>query len=368
MKILIIGAGPIGCYTAQLLKNSDKASEITIIEEHEALGRPLHCAGLVSKDVFKDSLVSLDPQIIINRIDGADIFLDGAKFTIRRDSIAFVIDREKFDSFLGSGLDIRYESKFIGAEKEKGGYLIETDKGEHYADILIGADGANSSVRRILGFQEELNCLKGVQFRMTYKTKKNFVQVHLKKPFFAWIIPENENIIRAGIISQNPYHDLINFLKETKIRGEILDKFAGIVPLGICETHKENIFLVGDAACQIKPLTQGGIYYGMRCAEILADCILKRKFNEYERKWQERFSREIEIGLKLRKIYESLDKDSIAKIFYLLKKNRLLLEKFGDFEKHSKVLGALLKHLHIKSFFGKILLSIIKDVTLKQRF
>lgn len=364
MKVLIVGAGPIGSYTARLLTEKDDSVEVKLIEEHEELGRPMHCAGLVSRHVFDDALIPLDKTTIINHIDGAEIFFNGDSFQIRRKDVAVVIDRERFDRSLGSGLDISFDTRFIGAEKEKNGYLVETDKGEYHTDILIGADGANSTVRRIDGIKESIEYLRGTQFRVRYKTKKNFVQVYLKKPFFAWIIPESSDIIRAGIISANPYHDLLDFLKGLNIKGEILDKFAGLVPLGACSTQLDNIFLVGDAACQIKPITQGGIYYGMRCAEILADCILKRRPHDYERKWQDRFNREIQVGLKIRKLYESLSNDNMANIFGLLKKNRLILEKFGDFENHSRVVSALVRSSPLKNFLVKILLGIIKDIRL----
>ena len=171
MKVLIVGAGPIGCYTARLLNKFDKSIDVEIVEEHQEIGRPIHCAGLVSKQVFSDSLIPLDGKTIINNIDGAEIFFDSESFQIKRKSIAVVIDREKFDSSLGRGTKILSNTRFIGAEREKNGYLIETDKGEHYTDILIGADGANSAVRRILGLKENIEYLRGVQFRIKYRTK-----------------------------------------------------------------------------------------------------------------------------------------------------------------------------------------------------
>jgi len=361
MRILIVGAGPIACYLARLLRVK-KDLEIKLIEEHQELGKPVHCAGLVSKKVFSHSRIKLNPKTILNTIDGAQIFYNNQSFQIKRRSIALVIDRESFDRYLGEGLLIDFNTRFIGLEKEKDKLLIETDKTEYYTDILIGADGANSTVRKIAGFKEEIEYLKGVQFRIKHRVKKNLVQIYLKKPFFAWIIPEDEETVRAGIISYNPYHELLDFLKERDIQGPILEKFAGVVPLGTCQTQKENIFLVGDAACQVKPLTQGGIYYGMRCAEILADCILKKRPYEYERRWQERFGQEIKIGLKIRKAYLGLNDEDLARVFWLLKKNRFILEKFGDFENHSRVFSVLAKTLKIKNLLGKLLLDILKGI------
>jgi geranylgeranyl reductase family protein len=361
MKILIVGAGPIGCYTARLLKEKKKGLDIQIIEEHDKVGRPVHCAGLVSTDVFTKAELAIDKSTIINTIDGAEFFLGDDSFRIRRKNVAFVIDREKFDYSLGRGFKINLDTRFVGVEKEGSGYLVETDKGEYYADIVIGADGANSALRRIAGFKEDIKYLKGVQFRMKYaECDKNFVQVYLKSPFFAWIIPENADTVRAGIISDNPYRDLSKFLKDRGIEGEIIEKFAGILPLGKCSSQMGNLVLVGDAACQVKPLTHGGIYYGMRCAEILADCIVRNRLSEYEKKWQSRFSREMAVGLKIKKLYAELGGENLKKLFILLKKNKEILEELGDFENHSKVIYALVRSTGLRSFLGDIFLHIFR--------
>jgi len=363
MKILIIGAGPIGCYTARLLKEKRLDFDIEIIEEHEKIGRPVHCAGLVSKGVFSEARICIDESTIINRIDGAGFFLDGDSFKIKRKDVALVIDREKFDYFLGNGFKVNLNTRFVGIEKEGQGYLVETDRGEYHADIVIGADGANSLLRRTGGFKEKIEYLRGVQFRMRYRSRhKNYVQVYLRDEFFAWLIPESEEVVRGGIISDNPYHDLIEFLEDENIDVEILEKFAGVVPLGECSTQNDNLFLVGDSACQVKPLTHGGIYYGMRCAEILVDSIINSNGSDYEKQWRRRFAREIQIGLRVKQLYQQLNHDNIARVFNFLKNNVDLLEHFGDFENHSKVISAVLKDPRLQAVLGKILINIIREI------
>jgi len=363
MKILIVGAGPIGCYTARLLAKSGGDMDVRIIEEHSEIGRPVHCAGLVSQEVLTHARFPIDPGCIVNQIDGAELCYNGDSFKINRKDVAVVIDRERFDRFLGEGLSIDFNTRFMGLEKEGSGYLVETDKGEYYADIVIGADGANSAMRKAAGFSEQVSYLRGVQFRLHYdRCETNLVQVYLSNPLFVWIIPESKGIVRVGVLSHNPYHDLLTFLKEKSIDGEILEKFAGIAPMGRCLTSKDRLFLVGDAACQVKPLTQGGIYYGMRCAEILTDCILANKMNRYERQWQERFGREIDIGLKVRQMYQQLKPDTMAKIFSVLKKNSSLLEEFGDFENHSKFISAIFRTSGLQSILGVLIANIIKDI------
>ena len=362
MKIIIIGSGPIGCYTAHLFNKLMPKIEVVNIEEHPQVGKPVHCAGLVSNRVFQESEIPLDSGCIINIIDGARFFFNSDSFLIRRKDAAVVVDRCKFDSNLSKGLEIISNTRFVGIEKNSKGYLIETDKGEYYADIVIGADGVNSLLRRAIGREEKINYFRGVQFRIRSKCKRNIVNVYIRSPFFAWAIPEDENVMRVGIISDNPYHDLLDLLKKEGIKGEVLEKFAGVVPLGRCLSQRDMIFLVGDAACQVKPLTHGGLYYGMRCADILVDCISQNRPDDYQKRWQERFGREINIGLKIRQIYTKLSQDNIAKLFAIFKENVNIIEKFGDFENHSKVISEIIKSPKLQILLGKVIFSLIKDI------
>ena len=361
MKILIIGAGPIGCYAARLLK--EKNHDVEVIEEHPEIGRPVHCSGVFSKQVLSEIKIPINPDVVINHVDGAQFFFNSDNFKIERKDVALIVDRERFDQSLGEGLSVHFNTRFMGIGREGSGYLVETDKGEFYADIVIGADGANSSVRKLGGFKEEIEYLRGVQFRIEHNNdNKNYVQVYLRHPFFAWVIPENENTVRVGIISRNPYHDLLEFLKQISLEGKILEKFAGIVPLGWAQSQQDNLFLVGDAACQVKPMTHGGVYYGMRCAEILADCIFENKPHEYENRWKERFGREINIGMKIRRLYERLNHNDAQEIFMILKENVKLIERFGDFENHSKILALIVRNPRLQIMLGKVMINMFKDI------
>ena len=362
MKIVIIGAGPIGCYTAQLFNRFMPAAEVVNIEEHPQVGKPVHCAGLVSNRIFEDSRIPLDRGCIINIVDGARFFFNSDSFLIHRKAAAVVVDRSKFDMNLSKGLSIESNTRFVGIEKDGSGYLVETDKGEYYADMVIGADGANSLLSKAIGGRQTIDYFRGVQFRVKTKCKRGIVNVYIRNPFFAWAIPEDEGVMRVGIISDNPYHDLLDLLKTEGIKGEVLEKFAGVVPLGRCQTQKDRIFLVGDAACQVKPLTHGGLYYGMRCAEILADCVLQNRFDDYQRKWQERFGREINIGLKIRQVYAKLSLGNINSLFSILKENVDTIEEFGDFENHSRVISEIIKKPKLQIMLGKILFELIKDI------
>ncbi len=368
MEIVIVGAGPVGCYTAQLLKNYGIKNRI--IEKNREVGKSARCAGLVGRQVFENSLLPLSESSIVNRINGALFFYGDDNFQIKREKVAYVIDRRKFDKELSRGLNVECGKKLIDLKKEGSGYILKTNLDDIYADLVIGADGPTSQVRKFINSnirnkknnkeKDKIKLYLGVQYRI--KLDKNLFfptisQVHLREgiSFFIWIIPEGNNTIRLGVISKNCRKDLEQFIKDFRITGKIIEKLAGIVSLGLTQNFYQNIALVGDAACQIKPLTGGGIYYGLKSAEILADCIREGKLGEYDKRIRNKFRREIKFGLKARKIYEKLNNDELKDIFLIFKKNARFIEKVADFESHSVIFREALKNPKIFIETGKIL-------------
>jgi digeranylgeranylglycerophospholipid reductase len=146
------------------------------------------------------------------------------------------------------------------------------------------------------------------------------------------------------VVSENAHDDLNGFLREFKIEGEIVGKLAGMITVGLTKNYYKNIALVGDAAVQVKPLTGGGIYYGLKSAELLVKCIIDNRLDEYDKRLKKKFGREIKFGLKARKLYEGINEKELKNIFVLFKKNAGIIERAANFENHSVIFIELLKN------------------------
>jgi geranylgeranyl reductase family protein len=379
MEIVIVGAGPIGCYTAQLLKKCG-INSFRIIEEHDEVGKPVRCAGIVGKPVFDDSLIHLSRGSILNQINGASFFYKGDNFKIKRSGVALVIDREKFDKELSQGLEVECGIRLLRIEEEqdKGSrYRLKTNQGDIWADMVIGADGPRSRVKKFIDSKGNnsnscdgsdgsglggTNFYKGVQYRIKLEDdifSREMTRVYMREgiPFFVWIIPEGDGIIRLGVIAENAHRELERVIEEESIKGEIIDRLAGIIPLGLCQSVYKKVAVVGDAARQVKPLTGGGIYYGMKAAEILVECIQEDALAGYDRRWKSKFGREIKFGLWARKVYERLNKGEyeLKNIFSLFKENVDFIERAANFENHSLLFREAFKRPKIFMEAGKIL-------------
>ncbi|MFA7115007.1 MAG: NAD(P)/FAD-dependent oxidoreductase [Candidatus Omnitrophota bacterium] len=332
-NIIIVGAGPIGCYCGQLLKKS--GCKVTLLEEHKQIGTPAHCAGVVSHKLLKGIKGFLTEEIIENTVTSGEIFYKNKSFVLRQNKGIDIIDRIKFDKFLSKELDIKFSTRFLGLEEISGKYIVETDRGEFHADIVIGADGAKSLVREFVT-DEPVKCLKGVQFRLKAVVKnKQKVIVDISDNKLFWSIPVSSDEFKVGVISKNPFMDLKETMGFRKIKGEVLGKIAGFVPYGVIrKISRDNIFLIGDSACQIKPFTFGGLFFGIKAAGILSDCIIKNKVNEYSLRWDELYGKKNQILWEIRKRYDSFSEEDRAKVFNILKKNVKIIEECTDFDNH----------------------------------
>ena len=164
-----------------------------------------------------------------------------------------------------------------------------------------------------------------------------------------------------GTISPNPYQELNSFIERLGIKGDVLEKNAGAIPIGTCQLVKGNVALLGDAACQVKPITSGGIYYGMKSAEILLDAIKEGDLSLYEKRWTEEFEREIRICLLARNVLENMDEDVLKKIFAYAKENIKLIEKTGDFENHSSVIWGVVMNPRTYPTIGTLLMGLVRN-------
>jgi geranylgeranyl reductase family protein len=342
LKIIIIGAGPVGCYLGQLLSR-DGFSPL-LIEEDAEVGRPVRCAGIVGRGVFEDLEIKPDASSILNEIHGAEISFRNFAFDIGRRQVAYIVDRAKFDRNLGAGLKVQTGTKFLSFSKSGKHIKIKTSRGDFDADILVGADGPNSRVRKAARLRGEVKLHKGLQYRIEGQASDlQRVLVHFIRPFheFAWIIPEGNGILRVGVISSRPHLDLEVFIRQHGLRGRVIEKNGGLIPIGRVDLCNKNVAVVGDAAAQVKPITSGGIYYGMRAAEMLAKAIREGDLSQYPKNWQAQFGQEIAFCLLARGVMESINAKTQERIFNYMQDNAHLIEQLADFENHSSVIWGL---------------------------
>jgi flavin-dependent dehydrogenase len=286
--VIIIGAGPAGCRTAELLA---KEKKVLVIEEHREIGVPVQCTGLVSSKLLEIHL-DIPKGIIQNKINVARFFSPtGTKFELSVKKPVLVIDRKKLDKWLAekakkSGVKFRFNTKFKKFKKLKDKIIVETNKGIFEANILIGADGPLSQVRKQAKIKADYT-----QHIFSQKTIsghfENKADLCFGGSYFNWFVPISKTKARFGGPS-----------KEINFKGDS----GGVCRYGLLKTaQKGNIYLVGDSALQVKPFSCGGVVYGQIAAECLAEAILENK--DYDELWKSKLKWPIMKGLLLCQFY-----------------------------------------------------------------
>jgi len=360
-QVAIIGAGPVGLQTAIRLK--ELGFEATVLEEHESIGIPEHCTGLISKKGVEDLGIHLGDSLQ-NSIKGAKLFSpSGHMIKIKsKEVVAYVVDRKEFDSILLRrarllGVHVSTETKLIDVRNNT--LFVQSQKrGElRKADIIVGADGVNSTIRHLIGVKtDKENFIHTLQTTCTGDFDPEMVEVHLvdyAKGFFAWVVPISKDKAKVGIgsvLGENISEALKKFISEKLKNARPYHYESALIPYGepLVGIVKANMVLVGDSAFQTKATTGGGVIFGIKSANILAQTIAdtlkgKTTLTSYEKRMDE-LNKELKLHWKIRKYANSLSAEETDDLFVKLKKKGIeeFLAKEGNMDEPGKFIGKLM--------------------------
>ncbi len=363
--VVVIGAGSAGLNTA--INCAKLGLSAAVVEEHAKIGFPRHCSGLYSTRLL--SMTGIEKEFYEHEVRGARFHPPSGKTieVCRNSTVAFVINRELFDVHLSEiakecGVDIMTGTKASEIRIEKGCAAAITKKESISAKLVCGADGSNSTVARQLGIKTPPR-LHGIMAIAKEEDYSDFVDMYfdnkLYPGFFAWKIPRGKTVEYgiAGDVGPKNVDNFNRFLGKFGVTDYELS--SGVIPIGFQKSFADRVLLVGDAAAQTKPLTGGGVIYGMICSRIaaqtFADAVKQNRFDEkflsrYQTAWRKRIGNGISRGLFIRALYAKLPNRAIDILFSAMNNPmaKRVLENYGDMDfilgknPHSGVFSGLL--------------------------
>lgn len=297
--VAIIGLGPAGATLARLLSPNLKVLAIDRKSGPGQEGFQKCCGGLLANDAQKALAkfgltlplnVLVNPQVFAVRT--IDIHVKEERFYQR---FYLNMDRHAFDLWLVSlipeHVTIADRSICFDIRREDGLFRIRTrrdgEEQEHLAKTVIGADGANSVVRRTFYQTKKIR---------RYLARQEWYRAPARKPFYAaifdkdvtdsygWALCKDHALIVGAAIPEDRANERFSRFKEGLVsRGFILDKcvkreacyvYSPNTPMCFCP-GKNGALLVGEAAGFISPSSLEGISYAMDTATILAKVLNK---------------------------------------------------------------------------------------------
>ncbi|MEJ2276333.1 MAG: NAD(P)/FAD-dependent oxidoreductase [Candidatus Lokiarchaeota archaeon] len=370
--IVIIGASISGNYLATLLLN--KGFKIAIIEEHNEIGLPLQCAGIVSKKLKK--LVNFPDEVILNRVKFAKLVSpSGKSINLSGDEKPFIIDRISFDQYFYNSIkNSKQVQIFLNEKFKKFQYigerekliLVETNKRKLRSKILVGCDGPLSSVGRLLNQRNQILYASQIRVKGKFPNNEAIMYFHPDwRELFGWIVPEGYGNYRVGLAASNGIPSKFRKFKYIlNIKdSQIIDRQGGIIPYGLMNKIAfNNILLLGDAAGQVKATTGGGIIMLLTAAKYAAICIIKAlKSQDYSQDFLIRFyelpckntiGKELKIHYLIRIFLENLKAKEYDNLFRIMKSNEIekIISIYGDMDFPRRLIIKLLGNYYFLKF------------------
>ena len=331
----VIGGGPAGSSIAIHLANF--GFNVSLFEKKE-FPRDVLCGEFLSSEVieylkrmdFFDQFISLNPTKI-----NSFRFINNDSSEIKTDFSfeAYAMKRSLFDNLLlekakESGVKVFQPSEIKIIKRQENLFRLKVLNPQNiHKDIstrfLIAAYGKQNILDKLLdrSFVNRKSRLNGVKFHICKKYLKDFpdneIRIYASEGIYCGInsISFEEATLcfleDRNIFSGSAKNHLIDLMRiNNRFRDIFTSDFPDIINdlqvygtgniyFGKRELVKDGIFMVGDAAGVIAPLTGDGIGMALETAEllskILADGFIKNKKPEtvekhYIREWNEHFN------------------------------------------------------------------------------
>lgn len=296
--VIVVGGGPAGSSAAYMLA---KQGLNVLVLEKQKMPRYKTCGGGVNIRAARHIPFSIEP--VVERV------IHKYRFTYRgekpfekasNEPLTYMTQRMLLDQFLleqarNQGAHVMEEVSIRKIHEKNDSIAVEDSEGNIYRSLLlIGADGANSTVARTLqlsdGIQREIALESEVALPSESMYKWNdLVEIDLFSVWcgYGWIFPKQDHIsigvggpqkfvkqikeYNSAFLSKNN----VSELPKMRFSGHALPVRKRFAPL-----TKGRALLVGDAAGLLEPFTGEGIGYAVRSGQLAAfavDAFLKNK-------------------------------------------------------------------------------------------
>jgi len=352
---VIVGGGSISglAFAAEAAR---RGISVLVAEEHEEIGEPEKCDGLVSLRGLRRYGLAPNKEVVQNQIasgvvhspGGSDLLVNATALDV------VVLNRSAYDKQVCEmaeswGAKVLTGARVSGWRETEKGVAVKVGQESLEARYYVDATGPSSAPKRGIMPAAKYE-IEGDWFR------DRVVEVYLdaeKYPgFFTWVIPYGHHLAKVGAAGWgiNSFAALDEFL-ETRPHRRLRMVPAPIYVGGPVDSFVSGRrVLVGESAGQVKPTTAGGIMTSVAAAVISArwvsDSIQLNNpslLKNYQPDWESRFLKEMKAMTRLRGIYEKMSNRDLDSAVDAVSTPRLVSKLAqSDFDFHATaLLGAL---------------------------
>lgn len=295
-EIVVVGGSAAGLYVAAKIAKAGRP--VRVLESLPSLDPAPRT--LIVTNHFRQQVNGAASASIRNEIRRFELYTNGRSATVPLKEPDLIIERSRLIRALAqeaseAGTQFEYDARFLGLSPNARGLHVQVDRSgrreELYAESVIGADGAVSRVARAAGWPpvETVPLVQAV-VKLPKDCPSDTTRVWFvpdDTPYFYWLIPESTERAALGVIGEhgrNTKKSFDRFLEKKGFeplqwQGARIPVYRNWIPVKRTVGNSE-VYLVGDAAAQVKVSTVGGIVTGFRGAQGVADAILKQGQSE----------------------------------------------------------------------------------------
>jgi geranylgeranyl reductase family protein len=278
--VVVVGGGPAGAAAATAARGADPAARVLVLDRAD-FPRDKVCGDGIAPEAL-DVLAGLGidpaaltegyasvPRLRLRSPGGATV-----ERTMHRPARVVpraVLDHRLLTAALASGAEFR---RHVVRRLEVGKDFVEVD-GVLTAGVVIGADGAESVVRRALGITPNRPDRLAIAIRGYAPVPAGLEEVQLiatteqRWPAYAWSFPVGDGranvgygeLVSGGVNREGLLAGLARLLPD--VAAEELKAHRLPLSTGRPRQPDGRVLLAGDAASLINPLTGEGIFYAV---------------------------------------------------------------------------------------------------------
>ena len=330
--VLVIGAGPGGGNAA--LQCARQGLSTMLIEDHSAIGTPVHCGECIS-DLACDNLnLDLPEHVISKRVHGIRvIFPDGTEKCLTEEG--YVLEKHLFERWIadkaveaGASMHLSHKLSSMDRVEEDGRFIgWKCDgKGEQFpiqAKVVIDASGVAAVCSKVINIDEDtpLNTMgkvvAGMQYELLEVPSDGYLDFYIWPKYaekgYLWMIPKCDGRANVGLVTEDrprtkkaldEFIGITHFKELEQVPPPWKEKgnpaFGGTIPISgpFENTHYDGLMLIGDAAGFTSPLFEGGSHLALKsavyaaetaAAAIAEDDVSAERLAIYAKLWKDEF-------------------------------------------------------------------------------
>ena len=291
---IIVGAGPAGSSAGYHL--AKQGHSILILDKAD-FPRTKSCGGGVSPAVAQWFDFDFSPvvQNHVSQVKYTFKMSDPAEVQLKDVTPMWMVQREQFDNFLieqatGKGAEFKSGVEVTGASLQGDTWQVQTNAGTFEGKYLIAADGANSTVAKLLGMGDTSTVTAAsLQVPGEVSDRRQtmaFFDFGSLKNGFMWCFPKADGYSLSAAYVRNPKGKSDELKKQLTKYAELFDLDASQGeyrehPLNLWEKdrilHSDRALVVGEAAGIVDPLIGEGIrpamFTGVKAAGAIVNAL-----------------------------------------------------------------------------------------------